>query len=77
MDALADDLQAFVSRLALFLDIDLKLVFALPYHIVSAFDNLIASLSDVGESLLEQLLSLCDLLLALIELISLVSPLSV
>ena len=52
MDALSDDLQALIPSLTLFLDIDLELVFALPDHIVSAFDNLIASLADVGESLL-------------------------
>ena len=52
MDALADDLQALIPCLTLFLNVDLELVFALPDHIISAFDNLIASLSDVGESLL-------------------------
>ena len=77
MDALADDLQALIPSLTLFLDVDLELVLSLPDHIVSAFDNLIASLAYVCESLLQKLLSLCDLLLALIKLISLVSSLSI
>ena len=77
MDALANDLQAFIPSLALFLDINLKLVFALPDHIISAFDNLIASLADVCESLLQQLLPLCDLLLALVKLVSFVPSLGI
>ena len=58
--------------MTLFLNVDLELVFSLPDHIVSAFDNLIASLADVCKSLLQKLLPLCDLLLALVKLVSLV-----
>ena len=77
MDALADDLQALVTSLALFLNVYLELVFALPDHIVSALNNLIACFTDVCESLLEKLLSLSDLLLTLVQLISLVPSLSI
>ena len=77
MDALADDLQALIPRLALFLDINLELVFSLPDHIISAFDDFVASLADVGESLLEKLLPLCDLLLALVKLVSFVPSLGI
>ena len=68
VDAVPDDLDAFISRLALFVEVGTEQVFFLPERIVDSLHTFLSRRCDVLEPFLKHVLSLGDLLLPQIEL---------